>query len=92
VRGNNISYYLLLLLRGDVFAGFGGMTPVEADVLTASVGYERGLPCSIYYELYGTGPQKILFIMGTPVPALLSCVPACAHTHHTHRAVMTLVC
>lgn len=48
--------------------GFGGMTPVEADVLTASVGYERGLPCSIYYELYGTGPQKILFIMGFCMP------------------------
>jgi len=54
--------------REDFGGGLGGLAPVEADVLVASVGSERGLPCSIYYELYGYGPQKIMFIMGFCMP------------------------
>jgi len=45
------------------------VSPVETgSVLFASVGTKRGLPCSLYYEIFGEGPQKILFIMGLCMP------------------------
>jgi len=54
-------------LGGGVPPAHLDVSPVETgSVLFASVGTKRGLPCSLYYEIFGEGPQKILFIMGSP--------------------------
>ncbi len=41
-----------------------GPVAEESRTLHLRVGQSRGLPCTIHYELYGTGQHKILFIMG----------------------------
>ncbi len=48
-----------------------GPVAEESHTLHLRVGQSRGLPCTIHYELYGTGPHKILFIMGINLPFLL---------------------
>jgi hypothetical protein len=57
--------------EGDAHkTGESAPTPVNGDI--ARVGEGRKDPVDIYYELHGSGPHKVVFIMGTLPPSSLS--------------------